>query len=292
VTIVPPSPTAITFNNASVTGGTPVTATIQMSGSATLGDSVVIALTNSDPTTATVPTSVALNGNSASVQISTLVVPTVRTLTISATFGGQTRSATLTVNPPTIAAVTPASASAVGPGTVSVAVALSASLPAPQTASIACTGQGLTCPASVTLSGTGGSFDVTLGDVPNTRTGTITVTFNGIARSGTIDIQPLALQNMTASPTTVAAGAATSITLQLNHLGAASLQLTSSDSTVINLPPTSVAFNGTQLTRLVTIQTRAPQTQPKTVTITATGTHNSTFGATTITKSVTVTVTP
>jgi hypothetical protein len=291
VTIVPPSPTAVTFNNASVIGGAAVTATIPMSGSATLGDSIVIALTSSDPTTATLPASVTLNGNSATVQISTFVVPTVRTLTISATSGGQTRSATLTVNPPTIATVAPASASAVGPGTVSVAVALSASLPAPQTATIACTGQGLTCPASVALSGSGGSFDVTVADVPTTRTGTITVTFNGVARSGTLDIQPLALQSMTASPTTVAAGASTSITLQLNRLGAASFQLTSSDSTVISIPSTAVVFNGTQLTRLISILTRPPQTQA-TVTITATGTHTSTFGATTITRSVTVIVTP
>jgi hypothetical protein len=264
-----------------------------MNGSAALADSIVITLTNSDPTTATVPTSVALNGSTATVQIQTQVVPNTRTVTISATSGGQTRSATLTVSPPTITTVTPASASAVGPGTVAVAVALTAALPASQTATVTCAGQGLICPSTVTLTGAGGSFDVSLQDVPNARTDTVSVTFNGVARTATIDVLPLGVQAMTASPAVVAAGASTSITIQLNHLGATSLRLTSSDSTVIALPATAtLGFNGSQLTQFLTIGTRAPQAQPKTVTITATGTHNSTFGLTAITKSVIITVTP
>ena len=291
VAIVPPSPTAVTLSNATVVGGTTATATIQMSGPAVSSDSIIIALTNSDPTTATVPSSVILNGGSAVVQIPTQVVPATRTVTITATSGGQSRTAQLTVNPPSVASITPNPASVIGLATVPVAFTMNAPLPAPQTATIACIGEGLTCPGSVTVSGNGGTFNVTASAVPTPRTATITMTVNGIARSGSLDLQPLGIQTMTISPATVRAGTASSITIQLNRTGTVTLQLSSSDSTVV-IPPSQVQFGGSTVTQLVTINTRGPLTANKSVTITATGTLQTPVGTGTITKSATLTVTP
>jgi hypothetical protein len=290
ITILPPAPISISLDNATVLGGATVRATVQLNTTVAASDSISIALTNSDPTSATVPPTVAVVGSSATIQIPTRVVPAARTLTITATSGGQSRSATLTVNPPTVATVTPAAATIVGPGTLTVNFGLTASVPSPQTVSIVCTGQGLTCPATASASGSGGSFTVTAADVPNVTTGTMAVTLNGVTTSGTVQIQPLDVA-MTASPPTVAAGAASSITFQLNHASQlTTFRLSSSDSTVI-VPPSSVSL-GIQLTQLLSIPTRAPQTQTKTVTITASGTHNTSFGPATITRAVTITVTP
>jgi hypothetical protein len=289
--IVPPTPTSLALSNASVVGGTTATATIQMTGAATPADSILITLTNTDPTSATVPASVILNGTAATVQIPTQVVPTTRTLTITASSGGQTRTATLIVNPPTVATVTPASASVIGRDSVNVTLGLTAPVPVAQTVAISCTGVGLTCPTTASVTGSSGSFFATIADVPTARQGTVTATLNGVARSGTIDMQPISIATMTASPSTVAAGASSSITFQLSHLGATTLTLSSSDSTVI-VPPRTVSFSSTQLTQLVTIPTRAPQAQTKTVTITASGLHVTPLGNATFTKSVTVTVTP
>ena len=293
VQILPPSPTSVTFSNPTVLGGSPATATIQMSGAATPADSIIISLASADPTTATVPATVVLNGSTAVVQVPTQVVPTARTVTINATSGGQTRSATLTVNPPSVATVTPQTASVIGTGGgVPVAITLNAPLSVPQTATISCDGEGLRCgTTTITVSGSSGSFVVTAQSVPTARTTTITVTMNGIARSGTLQILPVGLSSMVALPTSVRAGAASSITFQLNQQSALTFQLSSSDSTVI-VPPLQVVFNGGTTTQLLSIPTRSPQTQTKTVTITATATLQTSFGSAISTKTATITVTP
>jgi hypothetical protein len=293
VTVRPPSPTGISLNTANVVGGQTVTATVQMNTSAVPADSILITLTTDDPTTVTIPASVLLNGASATIQIPTRVVPTTRTVTISAAFGGVTRSTTLTVAPPTISTVVANPTSTVSPSTVPVTVTLTASLPAAATATVACTGQGLTCPASVSLTGSSTTFDVTTADVPTARAGTITVTFNGVATSGTLDIQPLAIQTITVSPTSVRAGASVSFTLQLNRAPTTGLTFTftSSDPSVVPAPA-STQFTAGQLTKLVTATTTAPQSTAKTVTITATATRATPFGNSTITKTATVSVNP
>ncbi len=293
VTVRPPSPTSLTLATPNVVGGQSVLATIQMTGSATLADSIPVALTADDPTTVAIPSGGFLVGSSATIQIGTHVVPTSRTVTITATAGGQSRSATLTVLPPTVASVTPNPASTLSPSTVPVTVSLTAALPSAQTATIACTGQGLTCPTSVSLSGPSGTFNVNTADVPTPQTGTIAVTLNGVTTTGTLDIQPLAVQSITVSPTAVHGGTSSSFTIQLNRASAATLvfQFSSSDPSAVTAPP-SVTFLGGQLTKLVTVNTVASQAVSKTATITATATRTTNFGQATITKSATLTVNP
>jgi len=293
VTVRPPSPTGMTLSASSVVGGQPVTATVQMNGSASLSDSILITLTTDDPTSVTIPTSVFLNGGSAAIQVATRVVPNTRTVTITATSGGQARSATLTLQPPTIATVAANPTSTISPSTVPVTVTLTAPLPSATTATVACTGQGLTCPTSVSLSGSTASFNVTTSDVPTARTGTITVTFNGVATSGTLDIQPLAVESMIVSPATIRAGVSSSFTMQLNRASTSGLTFSfaSSDPTVV-FAPAAVTFTAGQITKLVTINSAAPQSVSKTVTITATANRSTPFGTSVITKTATIAVNP
>jgi hypothetical protein len=293
VTVRPPSPTSLTLSTANVVGGQSLSATVQMTGGAATLDSIPITFTTDDPTTVTIPQSVLLNGSSATIQIGTHVVPVSRTATITATAGGQSRSATITVAPPTIVSVTPNPSSTLSPSTVPVTVTLTAALPSAQTATVACSGQGLTCPTSVSISGSAASFNVTTADVPTPRTGTITVTFNGVSTSGSLDIQPLAVQTITVSPASVAAGASSSFTMQLNRAPGVSLtfQFSSSDPTVVHAPA-AVTFGTNDVTKLVTVNTVAPQGTAKTVTITATANRSTAFGPATITKTATLIVNP
>jgi hypothetical protein len=280
----------MTLNASSVVGGQPVTATVQMNGSAALNDSILITLTTDDPTSVTIPASVFLNGGTAAIQVATRVVPNTRTVTITATSGGQARSATLTLQPPTIAAVAanPASTIAVDvPVTVThhaAAVGRDRNSRVRDKAHVS---------NSVSLSGSTASFNVTTSDVPTARTGTITVTFNGVATSGTLDIQPLAVESMIVSPATIRAGVSSSFTLQLNRASTSGLtfSFTSSDPTVV-FAPAAVTFTAGQITKLVTINSAAPQSAAKTVTITATANRSTPFGTSVITKTATIAVNP
>jgi len=292
ITIVPPSPTAITLANASVVGGQPATATVTMNATATTADSIAIAISTDDPTTITVPARVFLNGTTATFQIPTQVVPTTRNVTIIARSGGQSRQVTLTVSPPSITTIAANPSSLIAPGSATVTVTLSASLPLAQTAGITYGGTGLSGPGTVTISGSSATFTVNAADVPTARTDTITVTLNGAARSGTITLQPLDLQSMTISPASVRASAPSSVTLQLNRAAPAAVtfQLTTSDQNVA-FPTPQITFAQGETTKLVNLTT-STQTTAKTATITATSNRSTVFGAATITRTATITVNP
>lgn len=293
VTILPPSPTAITLANASVVGGQSATATVTMNATATTADSIAIAISTDDPTTVTVPARVFLTGTTASFQIPTQVVPTTRNVAIIARSGGQSRQVTLTVNPPSITTIAANPSNLIAPGPATVTVTLSAPLPVAQSAVITYGGTGLSGPGTVTISGSSATFAVTASDVPTARTDTITVTLNGVARTGTITLQPLGLQSMTISPASVRVSAPSSVTLQLNRAAPAAMtfQLTSSDQSVAIPTNPQITFAQGETTKLINLQT-STQTTTKTATITATSTRSTPFGAATITQTATLTVNP
>ena len=183
----------------------------------------------------------------------------------------------------------------IGAAQVSISITLNVPAPSPQTIAIACTGEGLTCPSSATITGSSASFNVDVVEVSTARTVSINATLNDVVRTAVLSLQPSAVQTMVASPTSVAAGVGSSVTIQLNRPVSGtplSLSLTSSDTSVVKTPSGGAFFEVGEITKLVSLTTRAPQTQPKTVTITATGTRSTTLGTSTITASTTLTVTP
>jgi hypothetical protein len=131
--------------------------------------------------------------------------------------------------------------------------------------------------------------------VPSARDATLAATLNGVTKTATVSIQPFGVQSMTVSPTSVRGGTASSVTISLNRpapgSGTLTLQLSSSDTSAAIVVP-QVTFGLGELTKLVTITTRGPQTQPKNVTITASATRQTNFGPSTVTASARVTVTP
>lgn len=288
----PPAPTALTLSNSAVAGGSPATATIQLNADVPSSANIPITLTSSDPTTATLPASVVASGSSIPVTITTKVVPAVRTVTISATSDGQTRTATLTVNPPTIASVALSRTTSVSEIPDTVTVTLTAVPPAPLTATVDCADAALVCPPSVSLSALTTKFTVNSVAIPAARTVTIGATLNGVAKNATLNLVPLAIQSLTMSPTAVGAGTPASLTLQLNSPSpGVTIQYASSNTSVATVP-SSQALQPSQIAQLVSVTTRSPQTQSNVVTITATMTRQTNFGPLTSTKTATLTVNP
>jgi LmbE family N-acetylglucosaminyl deacetylase len=132
LTVNPPtlSLSSVTLSPATVTGGTSTTGTVKLGGAAPAGGAVVT-LSSSNSATATVPASVtvAAGATTATFAITTSAVGSATALTISATYNG-TRTATLTVNPPTLSSVTLSPATVAGGTSTTGMVKLSSAAPA------------------------------------------------------------------------------------------------------------------------------------------------------------------
>src|SRR6266576_2936252 len=104
LTVLPqalPTLSSLTLNPTSVTGGSPSTGTVTLSGPAPAGGATV-SLSSGNNAAATVPTSVivAAGASSATFTVSTSAVATSTPVTISASYTGTTKTASLTVAPP------------------------------------------------------------------------------------------------------------------------------------------------------------------------------------------------
>ena len=102
----PPPPPAVslqslTLNPTQVSGGSPSTGALALSGAASSDGGIVVALASSKPSVASVPASVTVpqGATSASFTVTTTSVSVSTTVNISATYAGLTKTATLTVKP-------------------------------------------------------------------------------------------------------------------------------------------------------------------------------------------------
>ena len=279
VNVRPPVPTAITLANTSVAGGQSLTATVQLDGSMPASSNFALTVSSNDPTSATVPATVVVNGNTATFTVQTAVVPVSRQVTIAvaspATVGNPavTRTATLTVNPPVVSALTLNATSAVLPRTVTATITTSAALFTPTSLPITCSDPVVTCPASVTVTGSTGTFTINTSAVASTRTVTVSVTLNGVTTSSTLTIEPLRFVSATISPTSVRGGTPSSITVTLNAPVPAGqdlvLSVSSSDPTVANITAGNRIAAGNS-SAFLNIGTIPSQSTAKTVTLTVT----------------------
>ncbi|WP_411281110.1 hypothetical protein [Gemmatimonas sp.] len=296
--IQPPAPTAIGLgsagaSSATVVGGRTISGFISLNTRVT-GSAIPIALGNSDPTSATVPSVVNVGATVTPFTITTPIVPTRRVVTITATADGQTRSATLTVDPPTIASLVLQRTTAIAETVDSATITMTAVPVAPLAVSITCADPALVCPAVVTVSSLITKFAVGSVAIPAPRTGTIEATANGESRSASLTLSPLVLASAVVSPVSVTAGASTSLTIRLNSAvptgEAMSVRVQSDGSSVV--APTSVPFRAGDLIQLVTLSTQALTPQSAAVLVTVSFTRQTTFGPYTSTLTVPVTVTP
>src|SRR6266699_1326745 len=195
---ISPTLSAIALNPASVTGGSPSTGTVTLSGPAPTGGAAVT-LTSSSTSTATVPASVtvAAGASSATFTVTTSAVTTSTPVTISASYAGVTKTASLTVAPPGSAtlsaiALNPASVTGGSPSTGTVTLSGAAPTGGAAVTLTSSSTSTATVPASVTVAAGASSatFAVTTSAVTTSTPVTISASYAGVTQTASLTVAP------------------------------------------------------------------------------------------------------
>jgi hypothetical protein len=122
---------------------------------------------------------------------------------------------------------------------------------------------------------------------------TITAVVNGVTRSLALALQPLEIVSVSFAPATVTAGSNSAATVRLNAVInlPITVTLSSSDPAVASVPAT-VSFVAGQDAAIFNVQTAAPQTASRTVTITATHSIVTPGGTVTTARTGSLTIQP
>jgi len=296
----PPPPATLssfTVSPTSVVGGSPATGTVTLPSAAPAGGTVV-SLTSNLPGSATVPASVTVAAGATSANFTITTFPSAgTTVQLSATLVDTILFAALGVNPPaasaTLSSVTVSPATAVGGNSSTGTVTLSAAAPsggAVVTLSSSNTAVA-TVPASVTVAAgsTSKTFTVTTQPVASSTPVTISGSFGGATSSAVLTVAPppppASLSAVSVSPTSVTGGATPQGTVTLTSAapaGGAVVTLSSSNTTAATVPASvTIAAGSTSATFAITTAAVSASTP-----VTITGSYG---GAT---KTATLTVTP
>jgi uncharacterized protein (UPF0548 family) len=188
---------AVSLSPNTVVGGTASTGTVTLTGPAPSGGAAV-ALASSNPGVATVPGEVTVpaGATSATFPVSTTPVGTLTSVTISAASGGVTRTATLTVTPPTLAALSLSPATVTGGSPSTGTVTLNG--PAPSGGAVVSLSSSNILVAMVPPSGsvtvpagsTSATFTVTTLPVLFPTTVTISASYRGTTRTANLTVSP------------------------------------------------------------------------------------------------------
>lgn len=286
LTVTPPTLSAVSLDPNSIGGGASTTGVVTLSGPAPEGGLAVNL--SSSQSAAQVQTSVKVpqGRTSATFAVSTTTVTVQTNVTISATLGAASQSATLTISPLALAALTvhPSEISdgqsATGvvelnspAGTGGVVVSLSADNSA------------ATVPTSVTIPAghSSVSFKIETASVTAQTIVTLTATLGSTSKTATVSINPATLSALSLEPDRVSGGSTTTGTVKLSGpapTGGLTITLASNSSSA-TVPPTVTVPAG-QNAITFTVSTTAV-TSRTIVQITAT------LGSATMTKNLTIT---
>jgi uncharacterized protein (TIGR03437 family) len=197
VTVAPPI--QLTLDNASVTGGTNVTATVSLGNAAPAGGANILLSSNASAVASTpLNVSIPSGENTATFTITTFGVTAAHTVTITATYPNVgSATASLTVNPVTAGqlvsvAVSPGSVSGGGPATGTVTL----SGPAPANGLVVALKSSNVLVASVPITvnvvqgSSTATFTVSTNKVATSQTVTITATAGATSKTTTLTVQP------------------------------------------------------------------------------------------------------
>lgn len=193
-TVQPLAVSNLTLNPATVTGSKTSVATVTLTGQApTAGAKVLLASSNT--AVATVPKNVTVAGaNRAAFTVNTKPVASNTTVDISATFGGVTKTATLTIIPPTLSALTLTPNNVAGGCQTSTGkVTLTGKAPAGgMTVTLSNANSAAIVPDSVTVlaNATNATFIITTVQPAATTTGNVTASYNGVVKSKSLKVRP------------------------------------------------------------------------------------------------------
>ena len=265
---------SVSLNPSTVTGGTPSTGTVTLSGPAPSGG-VVIGL-SSNGSSATVPASVTVNAGSfaATFAVATTAVTASTTATITASYNGVNVTAALSITPAVALSSVTLNPSSVAGGSPSTGtVTLSAPAPASGVSvTLSSNSSSATVPSSVsvTAGNATATFAVTTTAVGSSTAATIKASYNGVNKSAPLTITPVvALLSVTLSPTSVTGGNPSTGKVTLSApapAGGLSIALSSNNSSAT--VPASVNVTAGRSTATFTVTTTAV-TPSTTATITA-----------------------
>lgn len=288
LTVNPAAIFSVAVSPTTVVSGTSSTGTVTLTGKAPPGGAVVT-LSSNNTAVATVPASVtvAAQALTATFTVTTLGVASAATPTITATYLTVPRTATLTVNPAPISAVSVSPATVVGGNNSTGTVTLIGKAPpagAVVTLSSSVT-TAATVPANVTVAAgsSTANFTVTTLPVSSPTTVTISAISAGVTKTATLTVTA-SLSAASLSPASVVGGNPSTATVTLTTqapTGGVTVTLSSSNTPAASVPASmSIAAGATSGTFSVTTSAVA---SPTTVTISAS------YAATTKTATLTVT---
>ena len=191
--VTPLALSSVSLAPASVTGGSPSTGTVTLSGAAPAGGVTVTLLSNN--TSATVPASVpvAAGATTGTFQVTTSPVGATATVTITATYGAA-QTATLTVVPPAVSGVSlsPTSVTGGSPSVGTVTLTGNAPMGGTTVNLQSDTTTAATVPASVvvTAGASTATFPVTTVSVTSVTTVTITASAGSAMQTATLTVNP------------------------------------------------------------------------------------------------------
>jgi len=291
ITVVPkPALSAMTVNPASVIGGIAATGTVTLSMIAP-NEGTTVTLSDNSPAVS-IPASVTVQSgtSSATFPIKTSPVASTTTATISAVFGGVTKTAALTINPPSLITLSLNPATIVGGVSAQGTVSLNGPAPAGgAVVSLSDNSPVTSTPASVTIlaGSTSATFSISSTTVTSLRNVTITASYRGVRRTATLTVTPsslLVLSALAVSPTTVTGGTSSQGTVTISGPAPAGGAVVSlSDNSSATTVPASVTVLAGNTSNTFTITT-------STVTSNRTATISALYGG--VTRTATLTVTP
>lgn len=206
----PGAPDLVSFSLSpgAVVGTLNATGTVTLSGPAPAVGATIV-LTSSDPASAAVPASITVpqGASSGTFTITTTAVSSSQNVTITAARRGVTRTAALTVQPPSVLSFTLSTGSIPGGCRTSTGrVTLNAKAPAGgAVVAITNTNPAAIMPSSVTVpaGATAVNFTVSGPTVTTTSTGTVTAAYGGTSGSASLTVRPIGVASLALTPNPV-----------------------------------------------------------------------------------------
>lgn len=285
-TKVLPQLSSVQLNPTTVTGGKISVATVTLNGPAP-APGVVVNLASSNTAVATTPLKITVpeGATSKTFNVITKAVSSNVTVNISATYDGVTKSAALTVKPPSLISLSLTPTIIIGGCATSTGrVTLDGKAPAGGArVTLTDTNPAAATPASVIVpaGGTTATFVITSTAQSVERTGEVKATYNGVTRSAALTVRPIGVLSLTLSPNPVTGPGNVTGTVTLHcaaPAGGINVTLSTSNAAVasppvgtINIPAGSSA--GTFTVRTVDV----PATRTVLIKATANGITKSVF---------------
>jgi trimeric autotransporter adhesin len=245
LSVNPPSLSALTLNPASVIGGNPSIATIQISGAAPLGG-VVVALTSSNVAVASLPANVTVpaGATSTTATITTAAVSANTTASVTATYGTTfSASLAITVQSVTFSSITLNPTSVRGGVSSTATASLGAAAPAGGVRiALSSNNAAAQVPPTLTIpaGATSGTFSVTTSPVAANASATISGSYGTITRNAILTITAAALSGSSVSPAALIGGASSTGTVTLNGQAATDAVVSLSSNKISAIVPPSV----------------------------------------------------